>query len=192
MPGLRGIAVQANGETYFCRNLRGGGCSSWLGKRGNTDERALKRLTEELFLAFEMARLKKKVRRIAPTKEVSVMAWVQDSFQRVLFVRQVTGLKLWTLPGGKVKRGESLINALKREVYEESGLRVEIGTLLMVLDWHDKDAIALLFSVVLEKGPFKVQQKTREINKTSFRGIFTEEIIAGCRIFLVCPEMSYE
>jgi hypothetical protein len=34
------------------------------------------------------------------------MTWVQDSFQRVLFVRQVTGLKLWTLPGGKVKRGE--------------------------------------------------------------------------------------
>jgi 8-oxo-dGTP diphosphatase len=129
----------------------------------------LKRLTEELFLAFEMARLKKKVRRIAPTKEVSVMAWVQDSLERVLFVRQVTGLKLWTLPGGKVKRGESLINALKREVYEESGLRVENGTLLMVLDRHDKDAIALLFSVVLEKGPFKVQQKSREIKKTSFR-----------------------
>ena len=110
----------------------------------------MKRLTEELFLAFEMARLKKKVRRIAPTKEVSVMAWIQDSFQRVLFVRQVTGLKLWTLPGGKVKRGESLVNALKREVYEESGLRVEIH-LLMVLDRHDKDAIALLFSVSYRK-----------------------------------------
>jgi ADP-ribose pyrophosphatase YjhB (NUDIX family) len=43
---------------------------------------------------------------------------------------QVTGLKFWTLPGGKVKRGESLVNALKREVYKESGLCVEIGTLL--------------------------------------------------------------
>jgi len=129
----------------------------------------LERLTEELFLASEMARLKKKVRRIASTKEVSVMAWIEDSCQRVLFVRQVTGLKLWTLPGGKVKRGESLVNALKREVYEESGLRVEIGTLLMVLDRHDKDAIALLFSVVLEKGPVKVQQKSREIKKASFQ-----------------------
>jgi len=36
------------------------------------------------------------------------MAWIEDSSQRVLFVRQITGLKLWTLPGGKVKRGESL------------------------------------------------------------------------------------
>jgi 8-oxo-dGTP diphosphatase len=74
-----------------------------------------------------MAGLKKKVRRIDSTKEISVMAWIEDSCQKVLFVRQITGLKLWTLPGGKVKRGESLRHALKREVYEESGLRVEIG-----------------------------------------------------------------
>lgn len=86
-----------------------------------------------------------------------------------LVCRQITGLKLWTLPGGKVKRGESLRHALKREVYEESGLRVEIGTLLMVLDRRDKDAIALLFSVVLEQGPVKIQHKQREIEKASFR-----------------------
>jgi ADP-ribose pyrophosphatase YjhB (NUDIX family) len=96
------------------------------------------------------------------------MAWLQNSFQRVLFVRQITGLKLWTLPRGKVKRGESLVNALKRKVYEKSGLRVEIDTLLMVLDRHDKGAIALLFSVVLEKGPFKVRQKSKEINRLAF------------------------
>jgi ADP-ribose pyrophosphatase YjhB (NUDIX family) len=61
------------------------------------------------------------------------MAWIEDSVQNVLLVRQAGGLKLWTLPGGKVKRGESLVKALKREVYEESGLRVQIGSLLGVL-----------------------------------------------------------
>jgi hypothetical protein len=35
------------------------------------------------------------------------MAWIEDSDQNVLLVRQAGGLKLWTLPGGKVKRGES-------------------------------------------------------------------------------------
>src|SRR6516162_11202471 len=84
--------------------------------------------------------------RLHPTKEVSTMAWIEDSDQSVLLVRQARGLKLWTLPGGKVKRGESLVKALKREVHEETGLRVDIGSLLGVLDRHDKDAITLLFA----------------------------------------------
>ena len=53
------------------------------------------------------------------------MAWIEDPAREVLLVRQTAGLKLWTLPGGKVKRGESLIKALKREVREETGLKVQ-------------------------------------------------------------------
>ncbi|MFY9984766.1 MAG: NUDIX hydrolase [Chthoniobacterales bacterium] len=130
-----------------------------------------------------MARLKKKVGRISATKEVSVMAWIEDSCHRVLFVRQVTGLKLWTLPGGKVKRGESLTNALKREVYEECGLRVEIDTLLMVLDRRDKDAMALLFSVVVEKRSVKVQLKPTEIEKARFRLSLPKEASPSAKHF---------
>jgi 8-oxo-dGTP pyrophosphatase MutT (NUDIX family) len=89
-----------------------------------------------------------------PTKEVSVMAWIEDEEQRVLLVRQALGSRLWTLPGGKVKRGESLVKALRRELYEETGLRAQIGSLLGVLDRRDKDAITLLFAAVPNKNAF--------------------------------------
>src|SRR6516165_4377712 len=104
-----------------------------------------------------------------PTKEVSTMAWIEDSDQSVLLVRQARGLKLWTLPGGKVKRGESLVKALKREVHEETGLRVDIGSLLGVLDRHDKDAITLLFAAFPNKGSINVTRQQKEIKKATFQ-----------------------
>src|ERR1700751_284988 len=102
-----------------------------------------------------------KTTRLRPTKEVSVMAWIEDSDQNVLLVRQAAGLKLWTLPGGKVKKDESLVKALKREVREETGLRIQVGSLLGVLDRRDKDAITLLFAAIPSQGSNKVKRKQR-------------------------------
>ena len=36
---------------------------------------------------------------------------------------------LWSVPGGKVEPGESELDAVRREVFEETGLRVEVGPL---------------------------------------------------------------
>src|SRR5882762_3973576 len=114
-----------------------------------------------------MPKPRTKTARSRPTKEVSVMAWIEDSERNVLLVRQTAGLKLWTLPGGKVKRGESLVKALKREAYEETGLRVRIGSLLGVLDRRDKDAITLLFVAVSNKQSVNVKTQ-KEIKKAAF------------------------
>jgi len=107
--------------------------------------------------------------RLRPTKEVSVMAWIEDTEQNILLVRQTAGFKLWSLPGGKVKRGESLLKALKREVYEETALRVKIGSLLGIFDRRDKDAITLLFAAVPAKPSTKVKQRKKEIGESGYR-----------------------
>ncbi|MGH9487957.1 MAG: NUDIX hydrolase [Terriglobales bacterium] len=57
---------------------------------------------------------------------------------------------LWSVPGGKVELGESTRAAAAREVEEETGIAVEIGRLLTVVDriQHD-DAGAVRYHYVL-------------------------------------------
>ena len=54
---------------------------------------------------------------------------------RILVLDQDTGSgRAWSLPGGKVEGGETLAEALVREMREETGLQVEPGRLLYVCD----------------------------------------------------------
>jgi len=64
---------------------------------------------------------------------------VQDG--RVLLVRRryepLAGQ--WTLPGGAVELGETLAGALTREILEETGLAIEVGPIIEVLDRITRD-----------------------------------------------------
>ncbi len=58
---------------------------------------------------------------------------------RVLLVNAWPGDQspLWCAPGGGVRRGEALPDALAREVYEECGLRVQVGAPCLVNEYAE-------------------------------------------------------
>lgn len=59
-----------------------------------------------------------------------VFAAIFDESERLLFVRHNYGRKLWSLPGGGIEDHETVVDALKREVLEETGLEVEPDVLI--------------------------------------------------------------
>jgi hypothetical protein len=68
-------------------------------------------------------------------------------------------------------------------VYEETALRVQIGSLLGVLDRRDKDAIALLFAAIPNYPIVKEQRKQKEIKKAGFRKSLPEKASPSAKYF---------
>lgn len=70
---------------------------------------------------------------------VAVGAIVFDDAGRVLLVQRgkPPAEGRWTAPGGRVEPGELLADAVAREVREETGLAVEVGELVEVVERID-------------------------------------------------------
>jgi len=62
-----------------------------------------------------------------------------ESGPRVLLIKRAhpPAQGRWSLPGGRVERGEALHAALTREIAEETGLVVEVGALVEVVELID-------------------------------------------------------
>lgn len=65
-----------------------------------------------------------------PKHIVAVAGLVTDAQGRVLMLRSPR--RDWEFPGGQVEEGESLTDALRREVWEETGVTVSVGSLVGV------------------------------------------------------------
>src|SRR5918999_5795885 len=60
----------------------------------------------------------------------AVGAVITDVAGRVLLCQQSQGHRLWGLPGGKIRPGESPVHAAIRDIREETGMETEIVDLV--------------------------------------------------------------
>ncbi len=82
-------------------------------------------------------------KRVYPTVPIpAVGAIVVGSEGVLLALRDIDPAKgLWSIPGGIIKTGETLRNALSREVLEETGVQIDIIEMITAADviLHDSD-----------------------------------------------------
>lgn len=67
---------------------------------------------------------------IMPTHIVAAAGVVENEAGEILLVNTYNGG--WVFPGGQVEVGENIIDAVKREILEESGIEAEVGELFCI------------------------------------------------------------
>jgi 8-oxo-dGTP diphosphatase len=77
----------------------------------------------------------------------AVAAVVNDPAGRVLLCQQSQGHRLWGLPGGKIRFGESPLQATMRDIFEETGMEIEMVDLVGLYQLTGADLPDLLVHV---------------------------------------------
>lgn len=67
---------------------------------------------------------------VMPTHIIATAGIVINDSEEILMVK--THNQGWVFPGGQVEVGENLIDAVKREIMEETGIDVEVGEVFCI------------------------------------------------------------
>jgi len=99
---------------------------------------------------------------IRPLFQVFVAAVVFDEQDRVLLVKTTYNrAHPWGVPGGSLEYGETPEDAVVREVWEETSLKVEIDRFLFVKTWIP-DRVGMYYICHIEDGEFTPSEEVSE------------------------------
>lgn len=87
--------------------------------------------------------------------------------ERILLVKQsVSAERGWSLPGGRVEQGETLEEAMIREIQEETGLITKVTKLLYLCDKPDSSPSLLHITFLLERlaGELRLPSNEYDLN----------------------------
>lgn len=92
---------------------------------------------------------------------VSVVGFVTNDKEEVLLIK--SPWRDWEFPGGVVEENEDLEEALIREVFEESGVEVEITGFIGVCKNLSSDVLSFDFSCKYIKGKLTTSEESLEV-----------------------------
>lgn len=87
---------------------------------------------------------------------------IEDS--KILLVKQKLSSRNWSLPGGRLERGELLEEGVIREVHEETGLETEVEKLLYVCDKPNADPPLIHITFLLERNSGEIKLPSNEFD----------------------------
>lgn len=94
--------------------------------------------------------------------------------ERLLLVKHklpIADNRCWSLPGGKVEQGETLEQAILREMQEETGLHVRIDRLLYVCDKPEEAVSRIHFLFLLTKESGVLRLPTNEFDDNAIEAV---------------------
>lgn len=97
----------------------------------------------------------------SPIFRIGVFALIFNQKQQILLGHR-RDIDWWNLPGGGMEAGETVDEAVCREVYEETGLEVKVEQLVGVYSKPQKQEVVLTFLCKVIGGTLQPTEETRE------------------------------
>jgi 8-oxo-dGTP pyrophosphatase MutT (NUDIX family) len=91
----------------------------------------------------------------SPRRVVGALAIVQDDHGSILLLKS-RWLGRWQLPGGTVERNETPLEALQRELNEETGRRITSSASPVIVTEGALPQVLFLYPVTLQPGRFRL------------------------------------
>ena len=91
---------------------------------------------------------------------IAVSALIFDEEKVLLALRR--DIDWWNLPGGGMEIGETVEEAVQREVFEETGLVVEVGQFVGIYSKPQKQEVVLTFRCLVVGGTLTETEESRE------------------------------
>jgi 8-oxo-dGTP pyrophosphatase MutT (NUDIX family) len=85
------------------------------------------------------------------TKKARARVIIHNELGEVLLVRNWIGSRQWELPGGAIEKGETAQEAARRELFEETGVEIDVDDLTYITTLYGRYEAPIYNGTVLER-----------------------------------------